>query len=155
VDDDCDGAIDCADSGCRFAAKCAPVAEICNNGIDDDHDGQIDCSDSDCAGNPTCVATHSTCIGALTITASGTYTGDTTGFVGHDEGTCGGAAGEAVFRLRLSRPSAVALDTRGSDFDTALYVRVGSCGKGREIGCDDDNGGFGHSSALALGTLLP
>jgi hypothetical protein len=155
ADDDCDGAIDCADASCRFAPGCAPLAEQCNNGLDDDHDGAIDCADSDCAANPTCTKKHSTCLSPLLITASGTFTGDTTGAIGQNAGTCGGEAGEAVFRLSLSQPASVALDTRGSEFDTALYIRQGSCGKGRELACDDDNGGQGHSSAFVLGTLQP
>ena len=60
VDDDCDGAIDCADSSCRFAPACAARAEQCNNGLDDDRDGAVDCDDTDCAANPTCVAKHAT-----------------------------------------------------------------------------------------------
>jgi hypothetical protein len=155
IDDDCNGAIDCADMACRFEPSCAPTAEQCNNGIDDDRDGAIDCNDTDCTANPTCRATHATCISALLVTASGTFTGSTVGLTGENEGTCGGAAPEVVFRLQLTAPANVALDTRGSTFDTALYVRTGSCGKGREIGCDDDGGGVGHSSALALGTLQP
>ncbi len=153
VDDDCDGAIDCADSDCRFSPNCKPVAEICNNGIDDDHDGKIDCQDPDCANNPTCAKKQSNCLTARLITASGSYTGDTTGNVGETTGTCGGAAGEAVFRLALTAPSEVSLDTIGSNFDTTLYVRVGSCTAGRELGCDDDSGGVDHASKLAFDTL--
>jgi hypothetical protein len=152
-DDDCDGAIDCADSNCRFGAGCAPIPEQCNNKVDDDRDTLTDCFDPDCAKNPACIASHSTCVSALLITASGSYTGSTVGFAGENEGTCGGAAPEAVFRLSLRQPTSVSLDTRGSNFDTALYVRLGSCGKGREIGCDDDDGNQGKSSALSLGTL--
>ncbi|HEX4339329.1 MAG TPA: putative metal-binding motif-containing protein [Polyangiaceae bacterium] len=155
LDDDCDGAIDCADSNCRFEANCAPTPEICNNSVDDDRDGLADCNDPDCATNPVCVAKHSTCLSALLITASGTFTGNTLNNDSVNEGTCGGAGPEAVFRLSLTQPANVQLDTIGSDFDTALYVRAGSCGKGREIGCDDDGGGVARTSALSLGTLQP
>jgi hypothetical protein len=155
VDDDCNGAVDCADSSCRFAPNCAPTAEQCNNGIDDDRDGKVDCADPDCYGNPACVTQHASCPTAELIAASGSYFGDTTGHLGETTGTCGGAAGEAVYRLVLTAPTSVSLDTRGSSFDTALYVRAGSCGGGREIGCDDDSGGVNHSSALGLGTLQP
>ncbi len=88
------------------------------------------------------------------ITTSGTYTGNTTGYVGQTTGTCGGAAGEAVYELSLSNVANVALDTIGSSFDTTLYVRAGSCGAGREVGCDDDSGGSDESSALSF-TALP
>jgi hypothetical protein len=155
LDNDCNGAIDCADSSCRFAPNCAPAPEQCNNGVDDDRDGLADCADPDCANNPACQATHSTCVSAELITASGTFTGSTLGSTGENEGTCGGASGEAIFRLLLTAPANVELDTIGSNFDTALYVRVGSCGKGRELGCDDDGSGMDRTSALALGTLPP
>jgi hypothetical protein len=63
VDNDLDGAIDCADSDCRLLSICTPPPPIketdctagsidlcCSNGIDDDFDGAIDCADSDCQG---------------------------------------------------------------------------------------------------------
>jgi hypothetical protein len=155
ADDDCDGAIDCADSGCRFAPNCAPSAEQCNNGIDDDRDGKVDCFDPDCAANPTCIQRHQSCLSPALITASGTYSGDTTGTLGETTGTCGGAAGEAVYRLVLTKATSVSLDTIGSSFDTTLYVRVGACEGGRELGCDDDSGGSAWTSALRFGTLQP
>ncbi len=46
VDDDGDGATDCADPDC--AAECGG-AEECGNGVDDDGDGATDCADPDCA----------------------------------------------------------------------------------------------------------
>ena len=57
VDDDCDGAIDCADSDCSSApecqSSCTPTAgnekgPRCSNGLDDDCDGLIDGADPDC-----------------------------------------------------------------------------------------------------------
>jgi hypothetical protein len=55
IDDDYDGAVDCADSDCYDAPECqldgampAPF-EDCSNGIDDDFDGKVDCEDPDCA----------------------------------------------------------------------------------------------------------
>lgn len=60
VDDDDDGAIDCADSDCYTDPQCeltgaAPIPfEDCSNGVDDDYDGQIDCADSDCHAVPEC-----------------------------------------------------------------------------------------------------
>jgi hypothetical protein len=60
-----------------------------------------------------------------------------------------------VFRLLVQKPTSVTLDTIGSGFDTALYVRVGSCDAGRELGCDDDSGNSQWTSALTFGTLQP
>ncbi len=36
-----------------------------------------------------------------------------------------------------------------------MYARAGSCGFGRELGCDDDGGGFQWSSALTFQRLDP
>jgi hypothetical protein len=152
-DEDCDGRIDCADEACVFDPGCVPQAEICNNDLDDDADGAIDCDDEECFAVPVCVASQSNCGTAASIFASGTFFGDTTGNPNNTEGTCGGGAGEAVFRLELFAASHVTLDSIGSDFDTVLYLRAGSCGAGLELGCDDDSGGVAWSSALDF-TLL-
>jgi hypothetical protein len=60
-----------------------------------------------------------------------------------------------VFRLVLTAPSRVVLDTIGSSFDTALHVKRGSCTAGREIACDDDGGGVNWSSAITCPILQP
>lgn len=157
IDEDCDGRIDCADPSCALDPACPTVAEECNNQRDDDFDGQTDCDDSDCVGAPVCVDRQNTCLTARWIAGSGsfTFTGDTTGQSSNFTGTCGGAAGEAVFRLVLNEPLHVALDTIGTSFDSVLYVRSGSCEFGREIGCDDDSGGVAWSSALDFPLLQP
>ena len=53
VDDNCDGAVDCADSQCSGAAACvctpSAASEVdCGNGEDEDSDGLVDCLDADC-----------------------------------------------------------------------------------------------------------
>ena len=154
VDDDCNGLIDCADPACDFAPNCAPVAEICDNGIDDDHNGLTDCEDPACASNPRCDALHEFCNTAKPISASGTWTGDTTGFINRNQGSCGGAAGEAVFQLTLSQPAKVRIDTIGSQYDSLLYIRQGNCKSGREVACDDDSGG-NHNALINIPILYP
>ena len=154
VDNDCDGRIDCADDACAFAPNCAPKPELCNNGTDDDRDTLIDCADPDCKTNPLCITEHKNCLTPLPISASGSYTGDTTGFAGEQTGSCGGGAGEAVFALSITQPSRVVLDTIGSAFDTALYLRTGACRAGRELTCDDDSGGS-QKSKLDIPILYP
>ena len=146
IDNDCDGLIDCADDACIFDPGCAPTAEICNNGLDDDFDGAIDCDDSDCAAVPICSQSQSTCETAASIFGSGTFFGETTGNPNNTEGTCGGGAGEAVFRLVINEPSLVVLTSIGTSFDSVLYVRRGSCAQGQEIACDDDSGGMWAAS---------
>ncbi len=154
-DEDCDGLIDCADEACVFDPGCTPQAEICNNDLDDDGDGDIDCDDQECFAVPICVQQQQNCGTAASIFASGTFFGSTQGNPNNTEGTCGGGAGEAVFELILSAPSNVVLTSVGSAFDTVLYLRVGSCGQGLELGCDDDSGGFMWSSALDFTLLQP
>jgi len=80
IDNDCDGAVDCADSDCAADPGChcpngaceaalgedqctcpqdcgnPPNSEAgsCNDIIDNDCDGAVDCDDSDCAADPVC-----------------------------------------------------------------------------------------------------
>jgi hypothetical protein len=154
IDDDCDGRIDCADEACVFHPSCPAQAEICNNGLDDDFDGAIDCDDSDCFAVPVCVQSQSNCGTAAPIFASGTFFGTTAGHTNNTEGSCGGGAGEAVFRLMLFQPSRVILTSTGTSFDSVLYVRAGSCTHGQEIACDDDSGGM-WSASIELTLLQP
>lgn len=154
IDNDCDGKVDCADDACAFDPNCANKPEVCNNGQDDDRDGKIDCSDPDCATNPLCVTEHKTCLTPLVVTASGTFSGNTTGFAGEQTGSCGGAAGEAVFAIKITQPSHVVLDTIGTQFDSALYLRTGACRAGRELACDDDSGGS-NAAKLDIPILYP
>ncbi len=154
-DEDCDGAIDCADDACIFDPACAAQPEICNNDLDDDFDGLIDCDDPDCTNVPLCTESQSNCMTAAPIFSSGTYFGDTTGNPNNNEGSCGGAAGEAVFNLQITEPSRVTLTSVGTSFDSVLYVRAGSCESGAEVGCDDDSGGSMWSAALEFTLLQP
>lgn len=154
ADDDCDGAIDCADTACYRDPVCPAASELCNNDLDDDFDGFADCADADCRGNPWCAETRGNCLLAQLITGSGQWIGSTAGDASDASGTCGGAAGEAIFELVLDAPSRVHIDTRPTQFDSVVYVRAGSCGAGREIGCDDDSGGEWDSS-LDFDVLSP
>jgi hypothetical protein len=156
-DNDCDEKIDCADDACAFAMNCSPKQEKCNNSLDDDLDGLTDCDDPDCSNNPLCASQHSNCLTAQLISGTGKFTGNTKGFVGKTKGSCvgGGNAGEAVFYIVLSQPSRVHLDTKGTSFDSTLYVRHGSCGEGPELACDDDSGGDKWSAAIDFTILYP
>ena len=56
-DNDCDLAVDCADSDCVNTDVCVPPPPRetnCTNRIDDDRDGLVDCEDPDCAMDPAC-----------------------------------------------------------------------------------------------------
>ncbi len=58
VDNDLNGAIDCADSVCQGTPSCP---EICDDGADNDGDTQIDCDDPDCAAFPACLPPPEIC----------------------------------------------------------------------------------------------
>ncbi len=53
MDDDCDGAIDCADTDCQAGTFCTG-RENCTTEIDDDFDGLTNCDDPDCASTEAC-----------------------------------------------------------------------------------------------------
>ncbi|MFT4703575.1 MAG: hypothetical protein ACI81R_001267 [Bradymonadia bacterium] len=58
IDDNADGAIDCAESFCLTnEPTCTETGAECAGGVDDDLDGAIDCLDSDCTLDPLCVET--------------------------------------------------------------------------------------------------
>jgi len=156
-DEDCDGKIDCADPSCAFDAACPPLREQCNNGRDDDLDGQLDCDDDECVNVEICKEKQGNCLTARRISplASAVYTGSTVGQLSHQSGSCGGEAGDDFFRLDLTEPTSLSLNTRGSLFDTVLYLRHGNCELGAELACDDDSGGRRWSSALEFPVLAP
>ena len=56
LDNDSDGAIDCADSDCDSIGVCGPEGKFdsCSDGYDNDGDGDIDCLDAGCAKNKNC-----------------------------------------------------------------------------------------------------
>ena len=58
VDNNCNGAVDCADSSCAGIPECSTCVpgpeRDCFNGVDDDCNGQLDCDDRACARNPRC-----------------------------------------------------------------------------------------------------
>jgi hypothetical protein len=61
LDNDNDGATDCADSDCASTSDCAAGAEDCNNLADEDGDGLADCDDPDCASNAACLPSPEEC----------------------------------------------------------------------------------------------
>jgi len=54
IDNDEDGAIDCADDDCADDDACQVEPEVCNDGVDNDRDGATDCDDDDCAEDAEC-----------------------------------------------------------------------------------------------------
>jgi hypothetical protein len=56
IDNDRDGAVDCADPDCAGNVACAvPRSETsCTDVVDNDRDGAVDCADPDCDADPAC-----------------------------------------------------------------------------------------------------
>src|SRR5262249_5513807 len=82
------------------------------------------------------------CDVAVMIPADGgTFTGRTSG-EGTLGGTCGrrGGAPEQVFTWTPDTSGTARVETcgGGTDYDTVLYVRRGSCATGVGVGCNDD-----------------
>jgi cysteine-rich repeat protein len=61
VDDDADGATDCADTSCTGSPACGSQPEICDDAFDNDLDGLVDCSDADCTDALNCIPFPEVC----------------------------------------------------------------------------------------------
>ncbi len=140
-DDDCNGLVDCMDPICfPDPACCMPRPEDCGNMIDDDCDGLVDCEDLDCSPDPVCGAP---CPDADLGSRVGSRVaaGSTVGRSNTLTASCAGGAGspDIAFSWRAPSTGRWAIDTIGSDYDTALHVHAGAC-SGPELACDDDSG---------------
>ncbi|MEO7095052.1 MAG: hypothetical protein ABI175_17465, partial [Polyangiales bacterium] len=152
-DDNCNLLVDCEDTQCVLDDACRVKVEVCDNFKDDNANGLTDCDDPSCFATTWCKTRHENCSTALTVTASGTYTGDTTTFSSHTTGSCGGASGEAVFRIVLTGPAHLIIDSSGTPMpplDSTIYLRHGSCGAGFEEGCDDDSGSTRNAAMIDI-----
>jgi hypothetical protein len=141
VDDDDDGLLDCEDTAdCSAGAWCMPETD-CRDRSDDDGDGAADCLDPGCVPTAACTASgNDTCETPFVLPADpeGPWYGDTSGMARNYRGTCAGDGPEAVFRFDITAHSRLTVVTRGSDFDTVLYLRAGDCAAGTQVDCNDD-----------------
>lgn len=83
------------------------------------------------------------CLGPTVIPATGgTFTGTTSGS-SSQAGSCASTASapEKVFQWTPATSGAATIQTCGSSFNTALYLRGGSCGTGSQLSCNDNTGG--------------
>lgn len=80
------------------------------------------------------------CGSMTTISASGTFTGDTTGLPEDFTTTCGGRAlgPDVPYLLRLSETSDVLAQITSATWDTVMHLRTICDDPGSEIACDDD-----------------
>ncbi|MCA9539179.1 MAG: lamin tail domain-containing protein, partial [Myxococcales bacterium] len=143
-DDDCAEGLVCQGGDCVPPPDCAddsdcPAPEVCRQG--------------ECVPPP---PPDGTCAGPFPLAVDDVAMGTTAG-VGVDLGDCGGneraAVPEVVYALTLEAAGTYCLNTRGSAFDTVLYVR-GECGApGTQLACRNDNPGIngaGGQAALDL-----
>ncbi|MES2642988.1 MAG: hypothetical protein V4850_26120 [Myxococcota bacterium] len=148
LDDDIDGAIDCADAECAGDATCIPEP-VCDDGGDDDLDGAIDCDDTDCADllvctNPCVDDELGSPMGAAIVTGTTVGQGD------DYTSECATYATEDVAWLWTAPADAVyTFDTVGSVYDTVLAIEQGDCSDS-ELGCDNDTTGTASEVSVAL-----
>jgi hypothetical protein len=81
----------------------------------------------------------------------GVYQGSTVGEPAEESGTCAGDGHEQVYMFLASQSGEVCLDAAGSDYDTALHVRLSCDDLSTEIACNDD--AVGLQSALSFNAI--
>jgi hypothetical protein len=144
IDNEGDGLIDCADFDCDGSGACGE--SMCDDDTDNDGDGHTDCEDSECRCDLACADDP------CPDQDIGSETGDMVATGTLELGSCSyrmpmivenecdiGTPGEGPeVTLRWTAPSAGSykFDTRGSEFDTVLYLRE-SC-QGSQLTCNDD-----------------
>jgi cysteine-rich repeat protein len=145
IDNDLDGATDCADTECSLLPVCSavpPTETDCSDGIDNDLDRYADCLDLDCIGDPACGAADGagSCASPRVITGPGIYDGSTIGLSDVVRPGCAFEAGGAdeVFTFRPATAGAWCLWVTDANFDTVLNVRRGCSNAGAEVTCNDD-----------------
>lgn len=166
IDNDCDGSADeaydcplgsassscttaCGTSGSRACnaacgyGPCAAASETCGNGCDDDLDGVAD------DGCGPAAPANDACSGALSLTGSGTRTGDTLTAATAQVTDCGTGV-EVFYRVDVSQRSFIYLDTFGTSFDTRLSYRGTSCPGGSASCIDDSCGGLQTQLAVVV-----
>ncbi|OGQ84665.1 MAG: hypothetical protein A2289_04895 [Deltaproteobacteria bacterium RIFOXYA12_FULL_58_15] len=133
----------------RLAIYASEDEEDCGNQADDDGDGQSDCDDWKCYIDSLCLSSDSECYEPYT--AAQDFEGALWSFDGifsqafHDntlDPSCGTPGGlDVVLEWIANKAGVWEIDTFGSDYDTVLWARRGTCG-GEEIACNNDSGGL-------------
>ena len=128
---DCLEDADCADGEACVEGACIPQPECREDG---------DCGDGELCRNNVCVPDV---VGTCDEPREGDF-GSWLGFTdgaGASRGSCGGgeASPEDVWTFTFPQDGEVCFDTRGSDFDTVLYIRTDCADGDSEAACNDDN----------------
>jgi hypothetical protein len=164
LDNDIDGALDCADSGCTPLAACTPPPSLtedmcplgtadlcCSDTTDNEGDGPIDCDDSDCQGNA------SMCTVAWLKTRFGNvYAGQ-----GIDAIAAPAAQFNASYCLSLSNGSISGFASQSGCVTTSTKLSLPSSSTGYKgsLGSIDvdgiEKGRYGPVQVIADGSALP
>jgi Zn-dependent metalloprotease len=120
VDNDGDGAIDCADSECASSSACSTDPEVCDDGLDNDADGATDCDDSECDTDAACATA---CPGgeyddSVSSTNRNDYWTAATG-PGLYSATLTGASGDLDLYLQYRTSSTGSWQTRASSLSSS------------------------------------
>ncbi len=150
--------VDCVDdAGCEEGLHCDEDNECAVCVLDDHCEEGEACVDGDCDEPPECVddegcgdgelCVDNVCVPDLPATCDepregdfGSFLGFTDG-VGESAGSCGGGAAspEATWLFDFAEDGEVCFDTRGSGYDTVLYIRSECANGDSEVQCNDDN----------------
>jgi hypothetical protein len=137
VDDDGDGATDCADPDCATDAACI---ENCGNRQDDDGDGWVDCADDDCWSLAACACTQTTTIGcnaAVTATTVG-YPNQLGRYACAPDWRESGP--ERIYRFVAPVSGPVTARLYGAQLGTDLFLLEGACNPTTCVATDEGTG---------------
>lgn len=124
----------------------------CEDGIDDDGDGAVDCEDPDCddlCALPPREPANACPAGDLgSALGEGIASGDEAPVADGLDGLCAGiGAGEVAHTWTAPADDTYVFHTRGSGFDTAVYVLDGGC-DGPVLGCAEGHDAVRGDDAL-------
>lgn len=126
--------------GCDALIECYGATTACpTSAVFDAYDSAVDsCVGGDPPPPPPGMCTPRSTGGGVGMAI---FSGSTVGAPNAVTGACGGSsAADAVHVWNAPSAGSFTFDTVGSDFDTVLYLRDGSCA-GTELGCNDDTSG--------------
>jgi hypothetical protein len=137
----------------RLEVRDSSDDEICTNGVDDDSDGATDCSDWKCYTNTQCNP-EPNCYEASTAMRAFQeniwyYDNMNWRQTNIYDPSCDAPGGiDGVMTWSTLAAGAWAIDTFGSNYNTVLWAKRGTCG-GEEVACNDDYDG-GQQSKIFI-----
>lgn len=145
IDDDGDGDVDCVDARCHTHESCS---ETCDDGIDNNGDCQVDCADARCANLSECA---STCLDAEQVVSVPRRVVGSLAALGDEHALSCSLGGGADFAVPFTAPAdgTYVFDAAESGFSAAIAL-YDTCG-GRELGCSASGvGQQGHAGQVVV-----